>query len=492
MPPKLKKRNSSAPKAASKAAKASSKNNPRSSVSSKVSSVGGGEPPPKGAAASSSSAKHPPPAVGFDDDPFDDDAFGGFPTGNSASAASPSAGAGAPAAEMQMKKMKSSPPGSPAKKLALGESMHVKHLKQLEKAAAEFREVYDKVWEEDKQEANNNFKTVDKLATAARQVKMASWQFGVVEREVVGESSGAGGVKGGMELSGGAVSSSAALVASPPLGGSPPEEDEDEEDVVMDDELDDLLADDEPVKKSKKSKKGVAAKASSKAAKASSKAAKGAKASSKASAAAKASAKGVKKDKLPGKQPMKKETLLPAEGESDLDKSPMSSSPDENIDKKTGPVIPPASSEEAEMLSKIMVPLLPVIHRCIKLGQDKRLSAKASEIPSQIAKNYAVFPLRVMAIYLELLTVKYLPSNLPIDDINRSMIAASKQVGEIHLCAGYRYCVCFRARKHPAIRGILCGAMLGGYSDMCIGYRSRRPLYRRRWPLWFALIVLCC
>ena len=124
----------------------------------------------------------------------------------------------------------------------------------------------------------------------------------------------------------------------------PDDDEEDEEAFVMDDELDDLLADDEPVKKSKKSKKGVAAKASSKAAKASSKAAKGAKASSKASAAAKASAKGVKKDKLPGKQPMKKETLLPAEGESDLDMTPggssMSSSPDENINKKTGPVIP--------------------------------------------------------------------------------------------------------------------------------------------------------
>ena len=90
------------------------------------------------------------------------------------------------------------------------------------------------------------------------------------------------------------------------------------------------------------------------------------------SAAAKASAKGVKKDKLPGKQPIKRETLLPADGDSDLDMggSPISSSSAAKR-RRIDPGAAGAGPEVQGLPPVAVAPPPPGFRRCGKCGALK-------------------------------------------------------------------------------------------------------------------------
>ncbi|CAD7956261.1 unnamed protein product [Amoebophrya sp. A120] len=87
-------------------------------------------------------------------------------------------------------------------------------------------------------------------------------------------------------------------------------------------------------------------------------------------------------------------------------------------------------SEETKKLREISNKLLPVLQKCIKWGADEKTAnaSKSKTMERETVECYGVVPLKAMVAYLELLTIKYIPTTLPVEEIHVDLITSLKQI----------------------------------------------------------------
>ncbi|CAD7941444.1 unnamed protein product [Amoebophrya sp. A25] len=96
---------------------------------------------------------------------------------------------------------------------------------------------------------------------------------------------------------------------------------------------------------------------------------------------------------------------------------------------------------ETKLLREVCGMLLPTLHKLIRLGTSKKTesASQAKTMELNTVECFGILPLQATKCYLELLTIKYIPMTLPVEDIHVDMVQSVKQIFKQLLQCCYDY-----------------------------------------------------